>query len=143
MRMTVDTIAKADAELSAQVVIEIDVMIRRKRMRSQAELARAIGKTSMWLSDRMTGRVRLTVDDLALIAMGLGVGIVDLLPRDRRQATNEYPEDDVMPGVHALPTHPIHGAVSLPRQIRRTTPPVTESPRRVVLTAPQPLSLPL
>jgi hypothetical protein len=84
--------------MASLVIIEISAMIGRRRT-NQAALARAIGKGSMWLSDRMTGRVRLTIDDLALIASGLQVNLVDLLPSAQRErVTVGYPPDrhDVM-----------------------------------------------
>lgn len=139
--MSTQQLATPDG-LTAHVASEIRAMMGRLNV-NRAELARRLSVEDSWVGKRLSGRTKIDLDDFGKIAEALGVGVVDLLPRDRRQATNEYPEDDVMPGVHALPTHPIHGAVSLPRQIRQTTPPVTESPRRVILTAPHPLSLPL
>lgn len=121
MRMTTDILTRAEHELSAQVIIEIGAMLGRKRMR-QADLARALGVGPMWVSDRMTGRTRLTIDDLDRIATALGVGIVDLLPRDRRQqVTGWYPSPaaTAVSGTVPHPRHPIvAAAVPLPGTVR-------------------------
>lgn len=123
MRMTNDILSRAEHELSAQVIIEIGAMLGRKRMR-QADLARALGVGPMWVSDRMTGRTRLTIDDLDRIANALGVGIVDLLPRDRREVTLRYnPSTPVVTGTIPHPRHPIvAAAVPIPGGVRRTAP---------------------
>ena len=126
MRMTVDIVTRADTELSARIIIEVSAMIGRRRT-NQAALARTIKKTPVWLSDRMTGRVKLTVDDLAVIADGLGVSIIDLLPSSARRS--QMPTDGesgsnlVAVGAYAHPDHPIVAtAVSLPQQIRAPHP---------------------
>lgn len=89
--MTTDVLAQADTEFSLKVLIEVDATLARKRVDgrrvSQAWLAKRIGKSPVWLSDRMTGRVRLAVDDLALLAWGLDVKPGDLLPPIARYAS--------------------------------------------------------
>ncbi len=66
------------------VVEEICSLLGRRRM-SQAALARTLDKPPMWVSDRLTGKARLSVGDMALIAAGLQVRMVDLLPRSERE----------------------------------------------------------
>lgn len=61
-----------------------------RRGSNQAALARALGVAPMWVSDRFTGKTELTVNDLDRIAAVLSVGIVDLIPRDRRETTSPY-----------------------------------------------------
>jgi transcriptional regulator with XRE-family HTH domain len=65
--------------LTQLVATEIKVAMARRDVR-QSELAREIGKTEMWLSVRLRGRQPIDMNDLALIARGLGVGIHELLP---------------------------------------------------------------
>lgn len=118
MRMTTTTYARTESDLASDVIIEISAMIGRRRM-NQAALARALDVKPMWVSDRMTGRVRLTLDDLARIADALNVGIVDLLPRDRRMPTLTLADSPSVTGTWAWPEHPIvAGAVRIPQQRR-------------------------
>lgn len=67
------------ATLSELVAQEIDSVRGRKRW-SQAQLARAIGKTEMWVSLRLRGKQPIDMNDLALIARALDVGVHELLP---------------------------------------------------------------
>lgn len=67
------------ATLSELVAQEIDSVRGRKRW-SQAQLARAIGKTEMWVSLRLRGKQEIGTNDLALIAKALDVDVHDLLP---------------------------------------------------------------
>lgn len=70
----------ASAKTFTQVVaMEIRVAMTRADVR-QSELARRIGKTEQWLSVRLRGRQAIDLNDLALIAEGLGVNPLDLLP---------------------------------------------------------------
>lgn len=118
MRMTTTTTAR-ESDLAASVIIEISAMIGRRRM-NQAALARALDVKPMWVSDRMTGRVRLTLDDLARIADALDVSVVDLLPRDRRTPTltlASVPSAPSVTGHTPWPEHPIvAGATRIPLQ---------------------------
>ena len=88
--MTVDTMTRADS-LAALVIIEISATLGRRRM-NQAALARALGRPPMWVSDRMTGKARMNLDDIEQIARALGVNVVDLLPRAQREVTLRYPQ---------------------------------------------------
>lgn len=67
------------ATLSELVAEEIRALMGRRRM-TQAQLARGIGKTEMWVSLRMRGRQPLDMNDLHLIAGALGVGVHELMP---------------------------------------------------------------
>lgn len=78
-RMT--TMPEAPAKTLTQLVaLEIRLeMVRQDVLQSQ--LARKIGKTEQWLSVRLRGRQPIDLNDLALIAAGLGVAVGALLPR--------------------------------------------------------------
>lgn len=119
MRMTTTTYARPESDLVANVIIEISAMIGRRRM-NQAALARALDVKPMWVSDRMTGRVRLSLDDLARIAAALNVSVVDLLPRDVRTPTltlASVPSAPSVTGRTPWPDHPIvAGATRIPLQ---------------------------
>jgi len=84
--------------MSARVVEEICALLGRRRM-PQSALARALDKSPVWVSERLTGKTRIGVDDMALIASALKVHMVDLLPAEQRErVTVGYPPDrhDVM-----------------------------------------------
>lgn len=66
--------------LTDLVVVEIRVQMARANNMRQSQLARLIGKNEQWLSDRLRGRVLMDLEDLNLIAEGLGVNVLDLLP---------------------------------------------------------------
>jgi transcriptional regulator with XRE-family HTH domain len=70
---------KRTATLSELVAEEIRALMGRRRM-TQAQLARGISKTEMWVSLRLRGRQPLDMNDLFLIAQALEVGVHDLLP---------------------------------------------------------------
>ena len=76
MSITPEVTAKTLTQL---VATEIKVQMARADVR-QSQLAREIGKTEQWLSVRLRGRQPIDVNDLALIAKGLHVGIHQLLP---------------------------------------------------------------
>jgi transcriptional regulator with XRE-family HTH domain len=67
------------ATLTELVAQEIDSVRGRRRM-SQAQLARAMGKTPMWVSLRLRGIQAIDLNDLQLFARTLGVGVLDLMP---------------------------------------------------------------
>lgn len=67
------------ATLSELVAEEIRALMGRRRM-TQAQLARGISKTEMWVSLRLRARQPIDMEDLALIAGALGVGVHELLP---------------------------------------------------------------
>lgn len=59
-------------QIKLQMVLADDI--------KQSQLARKIGKTEQWLSMRLRGRQPIDLNDLALIAGALGVGVHELLP---------------------------------------------------------------
>jgi transcriptional regulator with XRE-family HTH domain len=67
------------ATLTQLVAVEIDKVRGGQRM-SQAQLARAMGKTPMWVSLRLRGLQPIDMNDLFLFAKVLGVGVHQLLP---------------------------------------------------------------
>jgi transcriptional regulator with XRE-family HTH domain len=82
MSITPEVHAKTLTQL---VATEIKVQMARADVR-QSQLAREIGKNEQWLSVRLRGRQPLDVNDLALIAKALGVGIHQLLPNPKEAA---------------------------------------------------------
>lgn len=76
MSITPEVPAKTITQL---VATEIKVQMARADVR-QSQLARNIGKNEQWLSIRLRGRQPFGIDDLMLIAKGLGVGLYDILP---------------------------------------------------------------
>ena len=88
MRIDAMTITpEASAKTLTQLVAtEIRVQMARHDVR-QSQLAREIDKTEQWLSVRLRGRQPIDMNDLALIAGALGVGIHDLLPPPEVAAT--------------------------------------------------------
>jgi transcriptional regulator with XRE-family HTH domain len=103
--------------MSGRVAEEIRALLGRRRMTGR-ELARRLGVSPSWVSYRLTGTQPIDLNDLDAIARVLDVGIVDLLPRDRRQqVTGWYPT--TVSGTVPHPRHPIvAGAVPLPGEIR-------------------------
>lgn len=66
--------------LTEQVAEEIRAWLGRRRM-SQAQLARSLGVSQMWVSDRLRGQQEIGLTDVERIAGVLGVRVVDLFPR--------------------------------------------------------------
>lgn len=75
--------------LAAGVATEIRAMLARRRI-SAAELARRLGVTQSYVARRMIGVQPIDLDELERIASILGVTVVDLIPRDRRETTSPY-----------------------------------------------------
>ena len=69
------------ATLSELVAEEVRAQMGRKRM-SQAQLARGVGKTEMWVSLRLRGKQAIDLNDLMAIATVLGVDASELLTPD-------------------------------------------------------------
>jgi transcriptional regulator with XRE-family HTH domain len=69
------------ATLSELVAEEVRAQMGRKRM-SQAQLARGVGKTEMWVSLRLRGRQAIDLNDLMAIATVLGVDASELVTPD-------------------------------------------------------------
>jgi transcriptional regulator with XRE-family HTH domain len=84
--MTVST--REETTLSLAVAEEIRVLLARRMMR-QSELAKALGVDDMWVSRKLRGSQKITLDDLALFATGLGVSVIDLIPASARGAAVE------------------------------------------------------
>lgn len=76
MSITPEVSAKTLTQL---VALEIRVAMTRADIK-QSELARTLGKTEQWLSVRLRGKQPIDLNDLALIASGIGVGVHQLLP---------------------------------------------------------------
>jgi len=103
MSITPEVSAKTLTQL---VATEIRVQMARADVR-QSQLAREINKTEQWLSVRLRGRQPIDVNDLALIAKALGVGVHDLLPAPdvaaratTRGLTEQYSQVPVQSPVH-------------------------------------------
>lgn len=70
-------------QIKLQMVLADDI--------KQSQLARKIGKTEQWLSVRLRGVQPIDLNDLLLIAQGLGVGVHDLLPSPEAAAEATAP----------------------------------------------------
>jgi predicted XRE-type DNA-binding protein len=62
------------------IAAEIRAEIGRRNM-SRAQLAREMGVSQMWMSDRMNGKVAINLYELQLFATALELHVTDLLPR--------------------------------------------------------------
>lgn len=78
--MTTDT-------LSARVAEEVRAMLARRGV-NKSELARQLGVSHTWVTNRLAGHQEIGLNDLDRIAEVLGVNIADLLPRSARMGTN-------------------------------------------------------
>ena len=70
--------------LSAMVAEEIRVLLARRQM-SRSELARRLGVSAMWVSDRLRGQTPIGLDDVERIAAVLEVAPVELFPPSIRR----------------------------------------------------------
>jgi transcriptional regulator with XRE-family HTH domain len=84
MSITPEVNAKTLTEMVAK---RIRVTMVEQDVRNQAELSRRIGKNEQWVSVRLRGLQPIDLNDLALIAKGLNVGVHDLLPSPEETAT--------------------------------------------------------
>lgn len=82
------------ATLTELVAQEIDAVRGRKRM-SQAQLAKLMGKTPMWVSLRLRGRQPIDMNDLWIFAKALGVSVHQLLPSPEAVAAAADPSATV------------------------------------------------
>src|SRR5690554_4433352 len=124
--------------LSERVAEEIRAMLARRRV-SGRELARRLGVSSPWVSNRLTGHLEIGLDELQRIADALEVEVADLLPRpvyrDGRRtgeggimwpsshapatpATASYPAHTVPPVRPRTPTQPATGHDPAPASTR-------------------------
>jgi plasmid maintenance system antidote protein VapI len=118
--MALQNLARADT-LADQVATEILKALAGRRQ-SQAALARAMEVPAMWVSDRLSGKTQITVNDLERIAEVLGVTIADLLPRRQREVTVTSVEPSTpIHGVPSFDNHPRGGRPSNRTDRRRPT----------------------
>lgn len=101
--MTIDV--TAGATLSAQVAEEIRALMARRQIR-QSQLARRIDVGEQWLSVRLRGKQPIDLNDLALIAGGLGVKPRDLLSPSGALPTNQYSQLDSAPAARPVRDRP-------------------------------------
>ncbi|MDR6212188.1 transcriptional regulator with XRE-family HTH domain [Nocardioides zeae] len=79
------TTAEANA-FSKQLTTEIRVLMARRDL-TQQELADDLGRAADWLSRRLAGRSRYTVDDVLVIAQALEVEAPELFAAAYANAT--------------------------------------------------------
>lgn len=89
--MTLANLAKAET-VSDRLAIEIKALLAR-RSQSQSALAGALGVPAMWVSDRLSGKTQINVNDLARVAEVLGIEPWDLLRAAEGVATIRYDSD--------------------------------------------------
>jgi transcriptional regulator with XRE-family HTH domain len=123
------------ATLSALVAEEIRALMARRRM-SGRQLAGQLGVSPSWVSYRLTGTQPIDVNDLALIAKALEVGVHELLPppdvaaravdevmRRYRSIAEQLPTAPARPRDTRPPGHPVGAGIRrsslLPRPHRR------------------------
>lgn len=83
-------------------------MLLARRDMSRSELARRLGVSAMWVSDRLRGQTPIGLDDIERIAGVLGCAPADLFPSDVKrswQTTPEYFAQTVRP----RDTRPVSG----------------------------------
>jgi DNA-binding Xre family transcriptional regulator len=85
VRVTTTPATRTDS-LTVGVAEEVRSLMGRRKV-TGAQLAKRLGVSAAWVSYRVNGLVSPSVDDLERIAEALGVEIVDLIPRSRRQVT--------------------------------------------------------
>lgn len=94
-----------DTAMSAKAAEEILALLGRRRM-SKSELARRLGVSHTWVTNRLTGDQEIGVNELQRIAVILGVSAGELLPGPTRR----YPpaRDPLAPHVVAtVGTRPV------------------------------------
>lgn len=74
------TMAKRETTLSARVAEEIRAMMGRRRV-TGATIARELGVSQAWVSNRLSGQQAIDLNELERIADVLQVTPFDLLPR--------------------------------------------------------------
>lgn len=82
---------------------------------TQRDAARRLGVGPMWVSERLSGATRITIDDLARFAALLNVPISSLLGEHQPVAVGSHPGGPT----HPTPTHPPTPSVPGPA---KTTP---------------------
>jgi transcriptional regulator with XRE-family HTH domain len=87
--MSIDAAAAGQRPLTEEVAEEIRVAMLRRRM-TGAKLAQELGVSAAWVSYRLTGVQPIDLNDLQRIAVVLGVGVLDLMPK---RATAGYPTE--------------------------------------------------
>lgn len=112
-RMTLVNLAKSET-LSDRVATQIRMALAERRQ-SQNNLAQAMGVPAMWVSDRVSGKTQITLNDLARIADTLGVTVGDLLPQTERRVTSPYLPPSAIP----MPRNPLKG-IGDPQRTGRT-----------------------
>ena len=105
--MSIDVTGSATtANLSELVAEEIRALMGRRRM-SQAQLARALKVSPMWINYRLTGTQEIGLNDLQRIAEILDVEVTDLLPqRSGRLITTANSPADHGPRTNARSPQP-------------------------------------
>lgn len=98
------TMAKRDTTLSARVAEEIRAMMGRRRV-TGATIARELGVSQAWVSNRLNGQQAIDLNELERIADVLQVTPFELLPRGvtaqnplRLSRPAAYPAGRAVPG---------------------------------------------
>lgn len=104
-----------ETTLSARVADEVRAMLGRRSV-NKSELARRLGVSHTWVTNRLAGHLEIGLDELERIAQALDVEILDLLPKpalaDERGARRNNERYSTLPRTaqlaitHPTPTHP-------------------------------------
>lgn len=93
--------------LSDLAAEEIRAQLGRRNM-NKSELARKLGVSHTWVTNRLTGAQEIGLNDLEQIAAALGVSVMDLIPAQRAgSATVGYRGVPVMSDARHRRTAPI------------------------------------
>lgn len=93
------TTVERRATLTERVAEEIRALMGRRKV-TGARIARELGVSAMWVSDRINGKQPIDLNDLERIADVLGVPYLNLIPdgtKGGRRLTEEYPSVPVRP----------------------------------------------
>ncbi len=123
MSITPEVNAKTLTQL---VATEIKVQMARAD-KLQSQLAREIGKSEQWLSVRLRGRQPIDLNDMRLIAEGLGVSVYELLPPAE---SADHARIATTAGYSLLPSRPLTHRPSRPRDNRPSGHPPASGLRR-------------
>ena len=123
--MTLANLARADT-LTDRLATEIKAMLAR-RSQSQSALAAALGVPAMWVSDRLSGKTQITVNDLARVAEVFEIHSWELVQSADGGPTIRYDSVAGRPNVRQPVVHPLNRRDSRgpsSRRAVRTRPPV-------------------
>lgn len=114
---------RKDESLSVYVAEEIRAKLARQRV-SASQVARQLGVSHTWMTNRLAGHQDISVNDLQRIADALGVTVADLLPSAiRAGGTTEPKVSHTNPALAPAPAKPSTRVLSPRRRSPDNRPP--------------------